>query len=395
MKILFTVAPGYGLMLPVVPLMWAARAAGHEVLVATTSEMIQVGADAGLPMYDVLPDRDVWDELMRAIGNPDDPTISEEFRIATRGGNPFALFILTMTEGIIAAGRAFAADLIVTTSDHTAGMLAALALDRPLLEVGNRITWSMRDVSFSTGRDAIVDDATVPLVRAKLGIPEGRPRTIARIDPRAPSMGGLTDDEPDPRDGAPWWSMRYVPYNGGATMPDWALHRPDRPRVCVTLGTVVPTMSGTSQLALVLEALAEMDVEVVLAARPADIESLGELPPNVRPVGFLALATFLPSCALIVHHGGSGTTAAPLFYGVPQLVMPAFADNPMAAKRVADRGVGLSEDPKTATAGQLRDAVRRLLIEPVFTEAARAVSAEIAAQPSPSSVIERVVATLG
>lgn len=58
-KILFAVAPGYGLMLPVVPLMWAARAAGHEILVATTSEMTEVGASAGLPVVDVFPHRDV------------------------------------------------------------------------------------------------------------------------------------------------------------------------------------------------------------------------------------------------------------------------------------------------------------------------------------------------
>jgi hypothetical protein len=47
-------------MLPVVPLMWAARAAGHEILVATTSDMTAVGAQAGLPVVDVFPYRDVW-----------------------------------------------------------------------------------------------------------------------------------------------------------------------------------------------------------------------------------------------------------------------------------------------------------------------------------------------
>ena len=77
---------------------------------------------------------------------------------------------------------------------------------------------------------------------------------------------------------------------------------------------------------------------------------LGALPGNVRSVGYLPLSVFLPTCALLVHHGGSGTTAAPLFYGVPQLVLPAFADNPMSAQRVADRGVGLAHDPDTITA---------------------------------------------
>ncbi|WP_028934852.1 nucleotide disphospho-sugar-binding domain-containing protein [Pseudonocardia spinosispora] len=395
MKIVCAAAPGYGLMLPVVPLVWAARAAGHEVLVACASEMIKVGADAGLSVYDVAPDRDVWDELMRAIraGDDDAPEVSEEFRLAARGGSPFGLFTLTMTEGTIDAARRFGADLIMSTSDHAAGLLTAVALDRPLLEVGNRVTWSMRDADFARGRDTLVDDEVTALVRSKFDIPDGRPRTIARIDPRAPSMGGLAADvEPaDPRDGAPWWSMRYVPFNGGSTVPSWALDRPGRPRVCVTLGTVVPTMSGTGHLEVVLDALGGLDVEVVLAAQPSDVASLGELPANVRSVGFLALSAFLPSCSLIVHHGGSGTTAAPLFYGVPQLVMPSFADNPMAAQRVADRGVGLSQEPHTATVEGLRAAITRLLTEPTFTEAAREVATEMATQPTPATIIDRAI----
>lgn len=92
-------------------------------------------------------------------------------------------------------------------------------------------------------------------------------------------------------------------------------------------------MAGTSNLSAAVDALGEMDVEVVLAAGTTDLSALGVLPGNVRSVGFLALSTFLPTCSLIVHHGGSGTTAAPLHYGIPQLVMPSFADNHMSAQR--------------------------------------------------------------
>ncbi len=98
-------------------------------------------------------------------------------------------------------------------------------------------------------------------------------------------MGGLSADEPDQRDAVPWWSMRFVPYNGGAVVPEWALRRPPRPRVCVTMGTVVPIMTGASNLSAVMSALGEMDVEVILAAGKADLSALGVLPDNVRSVG--------------------------------------------------------------------------------------------------------------
>ena len=162
MRILFTAAPGYGLMLPIVPLVWAARAAGHEVLVATTGEMTDVGARAGLPMVDVHPERDVWEVLLRHVGRTqpeeDATELTEEHRLAMRSGNPFGLFTLTMTEGTVEAGRAFGPDLVVFTSDHVAGRLTAQALGVPALEVGNRISWSMRDADFREGRGDMAND---------------------------------------------------------------------------------------------------------------------------------------------------------------------------------------------------------------------------------------------
>jgi UDP:flavonoid glycosyltransferase YjiC (YdhE family) len=397
-KILFATAPGYGLTLPLIPLIWAARAAGHEVLLATTSEMTEAGAKAGLPVYDVFPQRDVWKDLMTTIMSKDSPAedLPEEYKLASKAGNPFGLFTVTMTEGTIEVGRTFGADVVVYTSDHGAGMLAAAALGAHGLEVGNRVSWSVRDVDWRSGRPPIGDDEVSDLMREKLGIGDAKPKVIARIDPRAPSMGGMAagETETDERDGAPWWPMRFVPYNGGTVVPDWAMHRPERPRIAVTLGTVVPVMTGVSNLTVVIEALGEMDVDVVLAAGNADLTSLGELPANVRSVGYLPLSAFLPTCSAIVHHGGSGTTATPLFYGIPQLVLPAFADNPMSAQRVADRGVGLTHDPATVDAATVRTMVGRLLTEDEFRTAAEEVRAEMATQPSPGSVLERAISAV-
>ena len=394
MRLLFAAAPAYGLMLPIVPLVWAARAAGHEVLLVTASGMVEVAAQAGLPVVDAVPDRELWGGLTSLIGNPAAVPVDapEELRLAAAQRAPFAMFTVLMTEPTIAAARAFEPDVIVTTSDHPVGALGGRALGVPVLEVGNRVSWSTRDASWRNTGNPFALEAIVGPLRERVGISDGPPELIARIDPRPPSMGGLTTDEPDRTDGVPWWPMAYVPFNGGGVLPDWAQRSPERPIVGVTLGTVVPSVVGTSSLAVVLDGLAELDVDVVLAAGQADLSALGELPANVRSVGYLPLSIFLPVCSVLVHHGGSGTTAAPLFYGVPQLVLPSFADNPLSAQRVVDRGVGLSLDPKTARQGEVRDLVRRLLEEPAFAEAAADVRAEMAGQPSPASIIERVAA---
>ena len=391
MRILFAAPPSFGVLLPIIPLVWAARAAGHEVALATTNSMTTVAADAGLSVIDVFPDRERWAAMAgwgkRREDLPDDAP--SEVRNAVGIRAPFPMFTALMTDGTLAAARDFAADLIVTTGDHPAGLLAAAGVGVPVLEVGNRVSWSARDASWKA-RPAMVPDAVLDPLKARLGLAGAEPDVIARIDPRPPSMGGLSADEPAADDGRPWWSMQYVPYNGGAVVPPWALRPADRPRVGVTLGTVVPMISGTTSLGVVIEALAGLDVEVVLASGTADLSALGVLPSNVRSVGYLPLSAFVHGCALLVHHGGSGTTAAPLFYGVPQLVLPAFADNPLSAERVVARGVGLSHDPATIDVGIVRELVGRLLTEPSFPRAADEVRVEMAGQPSPTVIIQRV-----
>src|SRR4051794_34522068 len=211
--------------MPLVPLAWAARAAGHAAQLATTGRMCRVAADAGLEVVDVCPDRDLWGQLQARAGRrPDGPPAS-----------PFRMFTEQMTPGTIHAGRELDADLVVYTSDHGSGELAATVLGLPGLEVGNRVSWSTRDQG-----GPVSDIAGVADVRAGMGLEGVAPRLLARIDPRPPSMGGLTADEPDPRDGVPRWSMQYVPFNGGAVVEPWARATPERPRVLVTLGTVVP-----------------------------------------------------------------------------------------------------------------------------------------------------------
>ena len=158
---------------------------------------------------------------------------------------------------------------------------------------------------------------------------------------------------------------------------------------------MVPTVGGTDVVSVLLAALADLDVEVVLALGDADLSGFGELPANTRAVGFLPLSAVLPTSRLIIHHGGSGTTAAPLHHGVPQLVLPSFADNPMSAERVVARGVGLSHDPATLDVATARRLVERLLDDPAYAAAAAEVREEMAGQPSPARIVERVEERLG
>src|SRR5690606_36907311 len=135
--------------------------------------------------------------------------------------------------------------------------------------------------------------------------------------------------------------VRYVAYNAGGQLPDWLLAKRERPRVGITLGTVVSRMAGVGALAQIVDAAREMDAEFVFALGDADASELGELPENVRLVGWIPLKSLLEHCDASVHHGGSGSTFTSLTLGVPQLVLPHGADQFDNAAMVRSAGIGL------------------------------------------------------
>ena len=65
----------------------------------------------------------------------------------------------------------------------------------------------------------------------------------------------------------------------------------------------------------------------------------GPLPSNVFVVGPTPHEALFPRCAMVIHHGGSGTTHSACRAGVPSLVMPLAADQFFWAARLQALGV--------------------------------------------------------
>lgn len=72
----------------------------------------------------------------------------------------------------------------------------------------------------------------------------------------------------------------------------------------------------------------------------------GELPPDILRIDGAPHDWLFPQMAAVVHHGGVGTTAAALRAGVPQIVVPFSADQPLWAELVYQRGVGARPIPR-------------------------------------------------
>jgi glycosyltransferase DesVII len=135
------------------------------------------------------------------------------------------------------------------------------------------------------------------------------------IDPLQTSLGLQSDVHQIP--------VRYVAYNGPAVVADWLRDPPSRPRICLTLGNSNTDLYGGDFVSKsdILEAVSELDVEVIAALPPEQEEPLDNVPANVRVVNSVALHLLLPSCSAVIHHGGFGTYSTALVCGVPQLMV--------------------------------------------------------------------------
>ncbi|MEV6158277.1 macrolide family glycosyltransferase [Nonomuraea sp. NPDC052129] len=117
-------------------------------------------------------------------------------------------------------------------------------------------------------------------------------------------------------------------------------------------------------------ALAPLGGTVIISTGETDPAALGPLPDNVRARRFVPQLEVLARAALFVSHGGMNSANEALYVGVPMLVVPQGADQPLVARRVVELGAGLSIRPQDAAAGSVNALARRLLDEPRFRTAA-------------------------
>jgi hypothetical protein len=160
-----------------------------------------------------------------------------------------------------------------------------------------------------------------------------------------------------------------------------------RDLVYVSFGSEAPESRHFPSLyRTAIDALADFPVLVTIGDR-RDPAELGPLPRRVRVERWVAQDEVMPRAAAVVGHGGSGSTLTALAAGVPLALVPLFVDGPDNARRVAQAGAAIVvEDPT-----QLAHAVRELLDDSSYVDAARRIADEIRALPP----VTDAVAALG
>ncbi|GAA0502122.1 oleandomycin glycosyltransferase [Paractinoplanes deccanensis] len=165
-------------------------------------------------------------------------------------------------------------------------------------------------------------------------------------------------------------TYRFVGPSIGARPPDpsFPLAELRDPVLYASLGTVFS--SGPAPLRAFAAALAPLGGTVVVATGQTDPAALGPLPATVIARRSVPQPEILARAALFLTHGGMNSVNEALHAGVPMLVVPQGADQPLVASRVVALGAGLSIGAQDVTEQAVRAQARRLLDEPGFRAAA-------------------------
>lgn len=386
MKVLFASLGNYGHIFPLVPLAQAARAAGHDVSFATSDQFHPILEKAGL--RPVAAGLSVPDAYIEAAGGRAAMAATGARRASDVPPEVMAALTVKVFSSVLP--RSVAADLtpvvdgdrpdlIVYENNNPGAAFAAAAAGVPAVSHG------IGRVSYDATMDPLFQQELIATA-VDLGVAGkiGRTRTLGNpyIDICPPSV-----QNPDfLASGVPVVPQRAEFFAEPGELPAHVTAGTG-PLVYLSLGTVL----GSAQLLrTAIDGLLPLNVRVLVATGPVvDPAELGELPDRVVALPWVPQPDALRHATVVVHHGGAGTTLASLAAGLPQLILPQPGDGPGNAAAVRDTGAGRLLHAPDVSAGSVEAAVRKLLTDRAYSDAARGVAGEMAAMPDPAATVGR------
>jgi UDP:flavonoid glycosyltransferase YjiC (YdhE family) len=374
MRVLFTSSPLAGHINPLWRYAEGLRGAGHDVRFATTEETRAGVERRGFELMriaDPTPEERArgW-ALLDACTAEEAPEIA--FREIFGGINARAAL-----PGLRGAIETWKPDMVVRESTEIAGMIAAEEAGLPSAMVSILANGAMQ-------RHAGCFLETADLLRDYAGFSgrSGQAETVFSDFPSSLDDGGLILGA-EPIRVAP-----SAPAKAPLTGDESWLSQGGEPFVYVTFGTV----SGRSDKAkaayvLALEVMADLPVRGLLTTGPImDPALLGTIPANVVVETFVPQTTVFSRADTVVHHGGSGTFLGAMAAGLPQVVVPLFADQPHNASAIHATGAGLAVFDREADV--LRAAILRSLEEQEMRLKAEELASEMAGMTPMSHAVE-------
>lgn len=139
---------------------------------------------------------------------------------------------------------------------------------------------------------------------------------------------------------------------------------------------IVPTIKGLK------------NEQMLVVSVPVEEGQLGELPANVRAEPFIPFDHLLPHVNVMVTNGGYGGTQLALAHGIPLVVAGETEDKIEVAARVEWTGAGINLRKQRPSPDEVRDAVKEVLVNPVYRENAKRIQSDFAKYDAPTRAAE-------
>lgn len=377
MKFLFTTNPLMGHFLPMVPLICAARAAGHQVIVATGSDLARPVRRHGFPLWLVGPTfAQVRAELQEPAATDD---ASEFVRMRRDATVLFAQPGVARARQLMPMIAAWRPDVVVHELAEIAG--AEIAAVSGALNVVHG--WGTHVPYLGELAQLVCTVAA-----QHLGTPNraGRVLTAPYLDPCPPALQAPGESPfTEPVHIRPEVGIVYP----GERLPEQMRNLPYRQTIYLTLGT---GFNSAEAWALAFDAVRDLRVNVIATVgNDHDPASFGPLPAHIAVARFVPQALIMKHVDAVVFHGGSGTMLGSVVEGKPMVSLPMGADQFVNSEQIVRTGAGLALGPAERTPESIRAAITQVLGYPSYAASARALQAGVAAMPSAEQVLAELV----
>ncbi|MGH0429897.1 macrolide family glycosyltransferase [Bacillus hominis] len=148
---------------------------------------------------------------------------------------------------------------------------------------------------------------------------------------------------------------------------DFNLMKENSP-IYISLGTVFNEAIDFYKLCIKAFENSEHTIVMSIGSKTR-ISDVGDVPNNFIVKNYVPQTELLTYTKLFITHGGMNSTHEGLYNGVPLIVIPQSADQPVIAKQVENLGAGVKLQMKGLTASQLRETVDYVLGDLSFHKA--------------------------
>jgi UDP:flavonoid glycosyltransferase YjiC (YdhE family) len=139
------------------------------------------------------------------------------------------------------------------------------------------------------------------------------------------------------------------------------------PPICFATGSI-SVESPVETIEMIGAACAQLGERALICAGGTDFNDAPHFD-HVKVVGAVNYAAVFPACRAVVHHGGSGTTAASLRAGVPTVILWSSADQPYWGNQLKRLKVGTARRLSSTTRETLVVDLRHVLTTEHATQA--------------------------